>query len=169
MTNYHVQPMTLEEKQNLINLLEDTALPETLGDGVSLFDDDRWLGGMVFNNTYEPRAAGGFIAEIQGTGLWIQCAPIMWAKMFEYRGIFFMESANSAVLNVIKKLGTIDVEQTSLGERVWYEKKYTTQYLGPTVNTDFLGLDTLPPKAMSKSINISEAGTEIKKSFFIQI
>jgi hypothetical protein len=30
-------------------------------------------------------------------------------------------------------------------------------------------LDTLPPKAMSKSININEAGTEIKKSFFIQI
>lgn len=169
MPGYHVADMTLEEKREFLKLQNSSIPPEDIGYGVSLFDENnRWLGGAAFVSPTSIRIGGSFIPEIQGTGIWIQCVPIMFPKLFEVQPVIYMESNDSAILNIIKNLGAVDIADKGRGTRVYYEKRYTTAYLGTTVNTDFMSKTELPPKAVSKYTTVDDTGnTETFKTLFI--
>ena len=107
-----VQTMTLEEKQNLINLLSVTAPAESIGFGVSIFDDNgTWMGGYAYKtsnleSTDSSTVIGGIVPEYKILGMydWVEKWPDIVYALFEARGdIFHIAAADKEEANLYKK------------------------------------------------------------------
>lgn len=171
MSEYYVADMTLEEKGQFIQLQSpgSTYDPANIRYGVSLFDgNNRWLGGIVLEEKFGPHVTLAVIPDIQGTGLWIQCIPILFGKMFEQTGVFYIITDDPSIQNIVRKFGPVDItEDFRGGERVYFYKEYTMAHLGTTVNSDFMSKTELPPKALSTYTTVTENGTETFKTLFV--
>jgi hypothetical protein len=126
-----VQTMTLEEKQNLINLLSITAPAESIGFGVSIFDDNgTWMGGYAYKtsnleSTDSSTVIGGIVPEYKILGMydWVEKWSDIVYALFEARGdIFTIEAKDKEEANLYKKLGYFSSIDLVMYERVVFAK-----------------------------------------------
>jgi len=126
-----VQTMTLEEKQNLINLLSVTAPAESIGFGVSIFDDNgTWMGGYAYKtsdleSTSSSTVIGGIVPEYKILGMydWVEKWSDIVYALFEARGdIFNIETADKEEANLYKKLGYFSSADLITHERIIFAK-----------------------------------------------
>jgi hypothetical protein len=141
--NKTIRPATEAEKEALYDLLmgdkgirfEHAYHDQMLGDTISIWFDDRWVGGFGFQGTTD-NLVGGFIPEIQGTGLWIEVWPDMinWAHEVHPENIL-MHCENESIADLMIKMGAINkIHLNPAWTQVTFTKDTTAEFLNNNPN-----------------------------------
>jgi hypothetical protein len=126
-----VQTMTLEEKQNLVNLLSIDLSAESVGFGISIFDNNgTWMGGYAYKTSDlesmdSSTVIGGIIPEYKILGMydWVEKWSDIVYALFEARGdIFTIDAKDKEEANLYKKLGHFSSSNFIMFERVVFAK-----------------------------------------------
>jgi hypothetical protein len=159
-----VQPMTIEEKQRILEILEvDPNYAPNLGVGGSIFDDSgRWLGGAVYRTVDGDEVVGGFIPEIQGTGLWIYAWGDLTDLLFAEHDPFFMVSDSPRTYNLLRKLGCYHFKQNNAHSyRVMFNKFSVDTFLSkfnkiPETQPEAIVDDSIDPLPHKLTVTIEQ-------------
>ena len=123
--------MTEREKQALYVITEDpeqfyTYRSDMIGDGLSIWINDQWIGGLFFKaGTNE--VAGGVIPRLQKTGIWIRVWPGLatWAHAVA-NGDFVMNCKEEKTADLMIRLGAVD-HKTWLPETRQYQVRFVKE------------------------------------------
>ena len=128
-----IRPMTEEEKRNIFLLVAPPELHHEIdqwshGEGMSIFFDNEWIGGIAFLAETN-LLVGGVKPEYVSTGQWIAVwgQLIKWAHSIHTEII--MECANEDVADLFMKLGGKNKKTRDNCWQVDFTKSYTEEFL----------------------------------------
>lgn len=138
-----IKSATNTEKKSLYDILmvgkttvgEFSYRDDLLSHMISIWFDDRWVGGFGFQGDSN-NLVGGFIPEIQGTGLWVEVWPdmISWAHE-TYQGDITMNCEDEKVADLMIRMGAINKIHINIDSfQVTFNKETTESFLNDNPN-----------------------------------